>query len=228
MADIIVQGKQYNNVPAVNFPKVGGGFATYSEGGGGAVAIVELDVTQNGTYNAPMDTAYDPVVVNVTPVLQSKTVTPSQSEQYVTPDVGYDGLSSVTVNQMPSGSASAPATISGSSASISTGTNTITLAKTVSVTPVVSAGYVSSGTATNSSVSLSASVTTKSATTYTPTTSDQTIASGTYLTGEQTISGDANLVSGNIKVGVSIFGVAGSLSSATFSQDPITKVLSIS
>jgi hypothetical protein len=50
----------------------------------------------------------------------------------------------------------------------------------------------------------------KVATTYTPSTSDQTIASGTYLTGTQTIKGDANLVAGNIKSGVSIFGVAGS------------------
>ena len=50
---------------------------------------------------------------------------------------------------------------------------------------------------------------TKSATTYTPTTNDQTIASGTYLTGTQTIKGDSNLVASNIKSGVSIFGVTG-------------------
>jgi hypothetical protein len=49
----------------------------------------------------------------------------------------------------------------------------------------------------------------KAATTYTPTTSNQTIASGTYLTGTQTIKGDANLVAGNIKSGTSIFGVTG-------------------
>ena len=51
---------------------------------------------------------------------------------------------------------------------------------------------------------------------------------GTYLTGAQTISGDAALVAANIKSGVSIFGVAGSLTSATVSQDATTKVLSIS
>ena len=96
------------------------------------------------------------------------------------------------------------------------------------MTPVVSAGYISSGTAGNSAVSLTASVTTKAAATITPGTSNQSIASGTYLTGAQTISGDANLVAANIKQGVSIFGVAGSLSSVAVSQDSVTKVLSIS
>lgn len=62
---------------------------------------------------------------------------------------------------------------------------------------VVSKTYVGSG------------VTKKSAATYTPGTSDQSIASGQYLSGTQTIKGDANLVAGNIKSGVSIFGVTG-------------------
>ena len=95
---------------------------------------------------------------------------------------------------------------------MSTGTNTLTLTKTVSVTPdVTTAGYISSGTAGDASVSLTASVTTKAAATITPTTTNQTIASGTYLTGAQTISGDANLVASNIVSGVSIFGVSGSV-----------------
>ena len=112
---------------------------------------------------------------------------------------------------VPSGTATAPSTISGSSATVSTGTNTLTLSKTVSVTPNVStAGFISSGTAGNSSVSLTASVTTKAAATITPTTSNQTIASGTYLTGTQTIAGDANLLATNIKKDVPIFGVTGS------------------
>ena len=95
-----------------------------------------------------------------TPSLQTKTVTPSESAQTVSPDSGYDGLSSVTVN-------------------------------------AVSKTYVGSG------------VTKKAAATYTPKTTDQSIASGQYLSGTQTIKGDANLVAGNIKSGVSIFGVTG-------------------
>ena len=50
---------------------------------------------------------------------------------------------------------------------------------------------------------------TKGAQTYTPTTTNQTISSGRWLTGAQTIKGDANLIASNIKSGVSIFGVSG-------------------
>lgn len=52
---------------------------------------------------------------------------------------------------------------------------------------------------------------TQAAKTWTPTTSNQTIASGTFLTGTQTIKGDTNLKAENIKDGVSIFGITGSL-----------------
>lgn len=77
-------------------------------------------------------------------------------------------------------------------------------------------------------IKITGNIASKSAQTYTPTTSDQTIASGQYLLGVQTVKGDANLVAGNIRSGVSIFGVEGSLTSATISQDQTTKVLSIS
>ena len=53
----------------------------------------------------------------------------------------------------------------------------------------------------------------KGAATYTPGTTNQTIASGNYLSGVQTIKGDANLVAGNIAKGKSIFGVTGSYTS---------------
>ena len=136
-------------------------------------------------------------------------ITPTTSAQTIgEPNAMLQGA--ITVAAMPSGTVTAPSTISGTAATVSTGTNTLTLSKTVSVTPsVTTAGYVSSGTAGNSAVSLTANVTTKGAATITPTTTNQTISSGTYLTGTQTISGDANLVAGNIKSGTTIFGVTG-------------------
>ena len=57
--------------------------------------------------------------------------------------------------------------------------------------------------------------TAKATATYTPGTSDQTISSGYYLTGNQTIKGDSNLVASNIKSGASIFGVAGTYSGSS-------------
>ena len=49
----------------------------------------------------------------------------------------------------------------------------------------------------------------KEAETFMPSTTDQVISSGIYLSGNQTIKGDPNLVPGNIKNGVTIFGVTG-------------------
>ena len=205
----------------------------------GIVVAGTKTITENGTG---IDvTAYSAVDVSVPSsggTYQTKTnISPTTSSQTITPDSGYDALSSVQINAMPSltlptstsgsatsgytskatisrstsdqyinigtgynsagayykvsavanGSATAPASITGTSATVSTGTNTLTLSKTVSVTPSVTAGYVSSGTAGNSSVSLTASVTTKAAATYHPSTTDQTISASQYLTGAQTI-----------------------------------------
>jgi len=78
-------------------------------------------------------------------------VNPTTSSQTITPDSGYDALSSVQINAMPSGSATTPATTATATVSISfnssTGVITATASGTKSVTPTVSAGYVSSGTA---------------------------------------------------------------------------------
>lgn len=62
-------------------------------------------------------------------------------------------------------------------------------------------------------VKLTGTMPSKGAQTYTPGREDQTISSGRYLSGAQTIKGDANLLPENIVSGKSIFGVEGSASS---------------
>ena len=216
--NVVINGVTYQSVPEVDIPKSGGGTAKFMDTAdatlsSGGELLNGLTAYANGT--------------KVTGTIASKSSSDlTASGATVTAPAGY--YASAASKSVSSGSATAPATISGISASVSTGTNTITLSKTISVTPSVSAGYVASGTAGNSSVSLTASVTTKAAATYTPTTTAQTIASGTYLTGAQTISGDANLIAANIVSGKSIFGVAGSATLPSISQDSTTKVLSIS
>lgn len=216
--NVVINGVTYNAVPEVEIPISGGGTAEFYD-----TSDATLD---SGAKMLSGNTAYANGVKYTGSIATKTGADLSVSGDTVTVPSGY--YASQATKAVASGSATAPSTISGSSATVSTGTNTLTLSKTISVTPVVSAGYVASATAGNSSVSLTASVTTKAAATFTPSTSNQTIAKDTYLTGVQTISGDANLVSGNIKSGVSIFGVAGSLTSAVVSQDSTTKVLSIS
>lgn len=62
----------------------------------------------------------------------------------------------------------------------------------------------------NGSGRVTQSVPTIGAQTITPGTSAKTIAAGRYLSGQQTIAGDSNLIPANIAKGKSIFGVAGS------------------
>lgn len=69
----------------------------------------------------------------------------------------------------------------------------------------------------NNGTLIAGSISSKAAQTYTPTTSNQTIAAGQYLSGAQTIKGDANLVADKIRSGYSIFGVAGSYVGITVS-----------
>lgn len=204
---------------------------TVGAGGGSTPTIQSLTVTpttSQQTFNASGVDGYKPVVVNAVSTMtlptsaaasatsgytSKATVGRSTSDQYINIPPGYNSAGAYyKISAVANGSATGPTSLSGSSATVSTGTNTLTLTKTgVTTTPTVSAGYVSSATASTATVTLTASVTTKAAATITPTTTNQTITSGTYLTGTQTIAGDADLVASNIVSGVQIFGVTGNV-----------------
>lgn len=202
--------------------KVTGTFTIDSEVNTQEDLLTELQTILAGKTAVPQD-----------PVLQEKTVTPTTSSQTVSPDSGYDGLSSVTVNAMPAATQATPSiTVSATglitasstqmagyvSAGTKSETKQLTTQAAKTITPSTSSQTaVAKNVYTTGAVTVAAipstyvkPTATKAATTYTPTTSNQTIAAGTYCSGVQTIKGDANLVAGNIKSGVSIFGVSGS------------------
>lgn len=156
-------------------------------------------LTTQGKYLEDNITLTD--VSGSAPILQTKSVsiTPSTTaqSQAVTPDAGYDGLDEVDISvaAMPSGSATTPATSITAPPTLSvqnsTGIVTATINKTQSVTPSVSAGYVSSGTAGNITVSGSNTLqlNTQAATTITPSTQVQTaVPSGRFTTGAVTVA----------------------------------------
>ena len=217
---VVIRGNVYADCPAVEIP--------LSSGSGSAEFVDTSDATlANGNQMVEDVTAYADGV-KITGSIPQRTGS-DLSANGATVTVPAGNYASQQTKSVQSGTVTAPTSISGSSASVSTGSNTLTLSKSVSVTPsVTTAGYVSSGTAGNSNVQLTASVTTKAAATITPGTTDQEIASGTYLTGKQTIKGDANLVAANIVSGKSIFNVNGSAQIPVISQDSTTKILSIS
>ena len=172
----------------------------------GSTGNIVWDET-NGFKNA-----VDNITVKSDPVLQEKSVSPKTSAQTVTPDSGYDGLSKVSVGAIPTVTQATP------TMTINTGTGVVT-AKSVQ-----SAGYVESGTKTNT-----LNLSTQSGKTVTPSTSEITAVNpGKYTLDYIKVKGDPNLISANIKQGVSIFGVAGAfaggggLAYATGTVTPLT------
>lgn len=133
----------------------------------GSATIESLNITPSEseqTFNSSSVDGYKPVVVSAisstyigSGITQRSSSDLTASGATVSVPAGY--YSTAASKSVSNGSATAPASISGTSAIVSTGTNTLTLIKTVSVTPSVTAGYISSGTEGNSSVSLTASIT---------------------------------------------------------------------
>ncbi len=162
----------------------------------------------------------------------AKTVTPTATEQtavdsgvYTTGAVKVGAIQTETKNITSNGEHTPTSGKYFSSVTVDVQPNL----QTKTVTPSESAQTVSADSSYQglSSVTVNAisnqyigsGITQKAEATITPGTADQTLEAGQYLSGAQTIQGDANLIAGNIASGVSIFGVTGTHSSGVDTSD---------
>ena len=129
-----------------------------------------------------------------TPSLQTKSVNPTTSQQVVEPDNGYDGLSAVTVGAVTS---SIDSNIQ--AGNIKSGVNILG----------VNGTYTGGGSNYQQK-------------TVTPSASQQVVSadSGYDALSQVTVNGSSNLVAGNIKKDVEIFGVTGTLESGGVTLNP--------
>lgn len=219
--NVVIRGNEYDDVPEVAIPQVGGGTARFIDPSGATIDSGNK-LLDGVKAIGPDGTLYDGTI----PEKDGDDLTVSGGT--VTVPAGH--YAQQASKAVPNGAVTPPASASDTGATVSVpSANTLKLSKQVSMTPVVSTpGYIAAGTAGNVQVELQASVPTQAAQTITPGTSDQEIAAGTYLSGKQTVKGDANLKSSSIVEGTSIFGVNGSAKVPLISQDATTKILSIS
>lgn len=203
--------------------------AQITGGGGSAIVITDtIDPVSGGTIRTitAVDisgdtvtasdmlygvTAHDASGTAVTGNIVTKTQADlSASGDTVTAPAGY--YASSASKSVASGSAATPATTITATPTISvnssTGVITASVNASQSVTPTVSAGYVSTGTAgtITASGSDTEQMSVQAAQTIHPSTSDQTISSGRYLTGNQTIKAVtvSGLSASNILSGVTV------------------------
>ena len=237
MAKVMITEQYLEDIADAIRAKLGGS-DTYSPGemataisliDGGSPTISSLNVTPSTseqTFNSSSVDGYKPVVVaamstmtlptsaaaSATSGYTSKaTISRSTSDQYINIPTGYNSAGAYyKINAVANGSATGPSSLSASSATVSTGTNTVTFTKTgVTTTPTVSAGYVSSATASTATVSLTASINTRSSSDLSASNLTVTAPSGYYANAATKTLSDANLIAGNIKKDVTIFGTTG-------------------
>lgn len=166
-------------------------------GGGGGVdcdsaTATAADVLTGYTFGGASS---DELISGSMPNIGAQTATlgdPTGSQLSVTIKKGYhNGSGYVTQSVTNKGAPTATLSING--------------------TYTIAAGWYTGG-------KVSQNITTQGATTLTPGTTEKKVSSGRYMTGDITIKGDANLVAGNIKKGVTIFGVTGTVVDYAASQ----------
>lgn len=168
--------------------------------------LEKREVTSNGTITPFINKCgFSEVTVNVQPTLQTKTVTPTKSAQTITPDSAYDGLSSVRVDAIPSNYI------------IPSGSQNITANGTYDVTEKASV-VVNVDTAKPEQTKTVDLAMASGNQVVTP-------DSGKVLT-QVTINKPSTLVAGNIKSGVSIGGVTGTLEAAKEEQTKTIEITS--
>lgn len=124
--------------------------------------------------------AFSKIILNGTTLMDVTNLT-AGAGQVLSGYTSIDNAGEGVNGSVGTGTVTAPASITGTGATVSAGTNTLTLSKTISVTPnVTTAGYISSGTAGNSNVSLTASVNTRSSSDLTASGATVTAPAGYY------------------------------------------------
>ena len=197
VADEVLSGKTFTNGNGVNL---------MGSMPNNKASIVTLNPSYTG-YTIPKGFHSGDGGVRI--LTQTKTVSPTTSNQMITPDSGYV-LSGVAVKAVPlSGTASSEEVISGktfynTSLTKSVGTMPIWANTTyflgINGTYTIPKGYH------NGNTKVKQNITTEASNTYYVTKTDQTIKAGQYLTGDQTIKGlsSNNFSSENIKSGTTI------------------------